>query len=258
MEVALTKLLKVACFSMTLCAVQAGLPAAWAQDDNRLTQVTALFDDAEPAFRTLATCRMTSGDLLPVKAKTSIEASLKSAGLTAQQIAELLSRVSNVKPYVTDDRPIAEAMLFCGAAGREFRAILDKVFKFAENLQAVVASRPGRDDTQVLQAMNEIAVRLQNATVCVVLESGQLPKRNGIRPDDAYGKELARFDISPPVRNYINTIFSRDPDFSQFKNVGALRAHCVARGLELKKNFDAGKKLPPPAINILKELKPQP
>ncbi len=241
-------------FSLLLSlAANAG---AMAQASERLVQMTAVFDEVEPALRALATCRVSSQVEFSEKAINEVRTSLRTAGLTDPEMEALLLRMKDFRPYLGDDRPVAELLIFCHSVLREKAYSLNTAFSLMDRLAAAATQPPGKDDAQIIEVMKTIIAEQNDRSVCVVPENGPVPKRTGIAKDGVIGKGLARFDISPPVRSYIESLFVRDTDFSEFATIGALRSTCTARTNDLKTFFNEKKKLPPSAIEQLKSMQP--
>ncbi len=229
---------------------------AMAQASERLVQMTAVFEEVEPALRALATCRVYSQVKLSEKAINEVRTSLRTAELTDPEMEALLLRLKDIRPYLGDDRPVAEMLVFCQSVLRQKAFSIDTAFSLMDRLAAAATQPPGKDDAQIIEVMTAIIAEQNQRSVCFVPENGPLPKRTGISADGMIGKELARFDISPPVRSYIDSLFALEPDFGEFANIGALRSVCVARSDALKKFLNENKKPPPSAVDRLKAMQP--
>lgn len=228
---------------------------ARASEPDRLPQMTVLIEDAALIVREIATCRSNAFVRPSPKWREGVEAALRAAALDDQQITDLLRRFETITPLIGDDRPIAEAVLFCDTRPRGDNERADRFFRLVERITTAAATPAGRDDALIRDAMTEVMSRLRLNRTCLRLENGPFPPSRSIDPGSPIGKQLARFDISPAMRAHLDTLYEADSPFDGIKTVGELRTLCTERALGIQKMLDE-KITPPSAIDILKALQP--
>lgn len=228
---------------------------ARASEPDRLPQMTVLIEDAELIAREIATCRSNGFQRPSPKWRQEVEAALRAAALDDQQITDLLRRFETITPFISDDRPIAEAVLFCDTRPRGDNERIDRLWRLAERITAAAATPAGRDDALIRDAMTQVMSQAKLNRTCLRLENGPFPPGRSIEPGSPIGKQLARFDISPTMRAHLDTLYEADAPFDGIKTVGDLRTLCTERALAIQKMLEA-KIMPPPAIDVLKELQP--
>ena len=252
----MNRALACATIMLGLAMVGSASQPSRAAGPDRLPQMTVLIEDAANIASEIATCRSSAIPGLSPKRRQEVETALRGAGLEEPQIADLLRRLESFKPLIGDDRPIAEALLFCDSRTREEkRARDDRFFRLAERITNAAATPAGRDDALIRDEVEKIMPNLKLAKTCMRLENGPFPKSKGIDPRSTIGKELVRFDISATMREHLDRVFMDESYFDNMQTVGDLRAICTERARAIEKTFKETGEFPTGA-DSLKAVQP--
>jgi hypothetical protein len=225
------------------------VPAAMAQSPDRMPQMTVIVSDAAALLSEIVTCNP-NGSVQGPRHRRTVEEALVASGLQRQQADELVRMLDEPKQLIKDDETIAAALAFCDSRGAD-RTKYRRYFDLPRRIAAAAAEPAGRDDARVMEVIERLAVERGELEVCVRLYVGPIRKREGFDPSGNLAKQLARFDISPPVREHIERLLARNPDFSAFRTVGELRGFCKAQRDALVK-----REVPPSTFRELTELEP--